>query len=98
MSESAPLPPLTADTTAVALPPLTVDAAALALAQEVQADLEALAERWPIFDRKRFPALALTTAVHLPELTRPARALAALTSLWIIAFDEIVDEERADEA
>lgn len=84
--------------TPTALPPLVVEAAAHALAAEVRADLDAWADRWPIFDRKRFPAVALTTAVHLPELARPARALAALASLWIIAFDEVVDEERADEA
>lgn len=65
-----------------------------ALAREVRVDLDTYAERYPIFDRARFPAVALTTAVHVPDLTRADRALLALVSLWIIAFDEIVDEER----
>ncbi|HEY8744747.1 MAG TPA: terpene synthase family protein [Chloroflexota bacterium] len=64
------------------------------LAGQVRADLQVWATRWPIFAPVRFSAIAQTTAVHLPALSRSARALAALVSLWIIAFDEVVDEDR----
>lgn len=65
-----------------------------ALAREVHVDLDTYAERYPIFDRARFPAVALTTAVHVPDLTRADRALLALLTVWIFAFDEVVDEAR----
>lgn len=75
-----------------------LDAGAATIAGQVQADLQGWAARWPVFAPIRFPAVAQTTAVHLPELSRTARALAALVSLWIIAFDEIVDEDRLTSA
>ncbi|HEX5503663.1 MAG TPA: terpene synthase family protein [Thermomicrobiales bacterium] len=62
--------------------------------REVQADLAAWVRRYPVFNPARFPPLALTTAVHLPDAPRADRALAALVSLWIIAFDDLVDEAR----
>lgn len=72
----------------------TPKASVAPIVAQVQADLQVWAARWPIFNPVRFPAVAHTTAVHLPDLSRDARALAALVSLWIIAFDEIVDEDR----
>ena len=74
--------------------PEAKNAGAAAIAVQVEADLHVWAARWPVFSPARFPAVAHTTAVHLPELSHAARALAALVSLWIIAFDEIVDEDR----
>lgn len=61
------------------------------LAREVRADLEAWAGRYPIFDRARFPAVAITTAVHVPDLTHADRALLAVVPLWLFAFDDLVD-------
>ena len=58
----------------------------------VLADLQGWAARYPLFDPARFPALALTTVAYLPMAGRADRALAALVSLWIIAFDALVDE------
>lgn len=60
-------------------------------AAEVAADLEAWAADFPLADRRRFGALALTTAVHLPGLGRAERALAARLNAWIYAFDDLVD-------
>ncbi len=64
---------------------------------ETLADLEQLRHRYPAFDRARFPAVALTTAAHLPDASRDARQLAALVSVWIIAFDDLVDGGEFDE-
>lgn len=62
-----------------------------ALAREVRADLAALAARFPVFDRARLPALALTIAAHVPDLARADRELLALVPLWLFAFDDLVD-------
>ncbi|HEV7216232.1 MAG TPA: hypothetical protein VGP33_14040, partial [Chloroflexota bacterium] len=70
------------------------EVAAVDIAGQLCADLQSWAARWPIFAPVRFPAVAQTTAVHLPDLSRSARALAGLVSLWIIAFDEVVDQDR----
>lgn len=61
------------------------------------ADMASLHARYPVFDPVRFRALALTTAGHLPDAARADRRLAALDSLWIIAFDEVVDEGELDD-
>lgn len=68
----------------------TADSAAIT--RQTQEDLEGWVARWPIFDQARLPALAETTAVHLADSSRQARAIAGLVSLWIIGFDDIVDE------
>lgn len=60
---------------------------------EVRADLEGWTNRFPIFNRARFPALALTLAAHLPDRPRSDRSLIGLLSLWIAAFDELVDQD-----
>ncbi|MGI8972408.1 MAG: terpene synthase family protein [Dehalococcoidia bacterium] len=83
-------------TDSVAGSPLTIGSDIAALARDVCVDLNAWAKRWPIFDRARFRAVALTAAVQLSDLPHEARALAGLVSLWIIAFDEVVDEDRLD--
>lgn len=75
---------------ATGLPPAQLERAR----REVLADLAGWAARYPVFDPARFPALALTTAAHLADAPRADRALAALVSLWIIAFDDLVDEAR----
>lgn len=62
------------------------------IARQTQEDLEDWVARWPIFDHARLPALAQTTAIHLVDSSRHARAIAALISLWIIAFDDLVDD------
>lgn len=71
---------------------------ASAIRDELCADLDAWAARYPVFDPDRFPALALTTVAYLPAVRREDRALAALLSLWIIAFDALVDEGDLDAA
>jgi len=69
-----------------------------ALRAEVAADLWAWSTRYPLFDPARFPALAATTVAYLPMARRADRALAALVSLWIVAFDALVDERDTDTA
>jgi len=59
-------------------------------------DLRGFATRYPLFDAARFPALALTIRTYLPEAQREGHALLALVSLWIIAFDALVDEGTVD--
>ncbi len=61
---------------------------------EVEADLKMWGERYPVFRSTRFRALALTIEAHLADVCREDRALASLVSLWIAAFDELVDEEQ----
>ncbi len=68
------------------------------LRAEVGADLRAWSTRYPLFDPARFPALAATTVAYLPTARRADRALAALVSLWIVAFDALVDERDTDTA
>ncbi len=60
---------------------------------EVRTDLEWWANRYPIFNRARLPALALTLAAHLTDRPRANRSLMGLLSLWIAAFDELVDQD-----
>lgn len=67
------------------------------LRTEVCVDLEAWGERYPVFSPARFPGLALTVAAHLPDCSGEVRSLASLVSLWIAAFDELVDEARITE-
>ena len=69
-----------------------------AVQAEVRADMDTWAARYPLFDPARFPALAVTTVAYLPTVRREDRALAALVSLWIIAFDALVDENGTDTA
>lgn len=59
---------------------------------EVRTDLEGWTNRYPIFSRARLPALALTLAAHLTDRPRADRSLIGLLSLWIAAFDELVDQ------
>ncbi len=61
---------------------------------EIEADLTMLGERYPVFRSTRFRALALTIEAHLSDACREDRALASLVSLWIAAFDDLVDEEQ----
>ncbi len=60
---------------------------------EARTDLERWANRYPIFNRARLPALALTLAAHLADRPRADRSLIGLLSLWIAAFDELVDQD-----
>jgi hypothetical protein len=65
---------------------------------EIAADLQDWAERFPVLDSVRFPAIALTVTAHIPELERRQQTLAAAITAWIFAFDEAVDRGRNREA
>ena len=60
---------------------------------EVRTDLEWWANRYPIFNQVRLPAIALTITAHLTDRPRADRSLMGLLSLWIAAFDELVDQD-----